>query len=126
MDKMGRLTEQDEQGNWCLKGLPWKDTYVGQIITKNTQEKIYGALCKLKDYEESGLDPEEAYRLKERDTAKNPDYEGDGYDNEGSIIYDTWICPNCEEHYEVDYDDYDFCPKCGQRLDWSGFNGNDM
>lgn len=116
---MGRLTEQDEQGNWCVKGLPWKDTYVGQVITENTSKKIYGALCKLKDYEESGLDPEEACRLKERDTAKKPDYEGDGYDNEGNIIYDTWICPNCEEYYEVDYDDYDFCPKCGQRLDWS-------
>ena len=116
---MGRLTEQDEQGNWCVKGLPWKDTYVGQVITENTQEKIYGALCKLKDYEDSGLDPEEAYRLKERDTAKKPDYDGDGYDNEGNIIYDTWVCPNCEEHYEVDYDNYDFCPKCGQRLDWS-------
>lgn len=116
---MGRLTEQDEQGNWCVKGLPWKDTYVGQIITENTSEKTYSALCKLKEYEESGLDPEETYSLKERDTAKKPDYEGDGYDNEGNIIYDTWVCPNCEEHYEVDYDNYDFCPKCGQRLDWS-------
>ena len=114
-----RLTEQDEQENWCVKGLPWKNTYVGQVITENTSKKIYGALCKLKDYEESGLDPEEAYRLKERDTAKKPDYEGDGYDNEGNIIYDTWVCPNCEEHYEVDYANYDFCPKCGQRLDWS-------
>ncbi len=118
-DTLRRLTKQDEQGNWCLKGLPWKDTYVGQIITKNTSEKTYGALCKLKDYEESGMDPEEVCSLKERDTAKKPDYEGDGYDNEGNIIYDTWICPNCEEYYEVDYDNYDFCPKCGQRLDWS-------
>ena len=32
---MGRLTEQDEQGNWCVKCLPWKDTYVGQVITEN-------------------------------------------------------------------------------------------
>lgn len=115
---MGRLTEQDEQGNWCVKGLPWKDTYVGQVITENTSEKTYIALCKLKEYEESGLDPEEVYGLKERDTAKKPDYEGDEYDNEGNIIYDTWICPNCEEHYEVDYDNYDFCPECGQKLDW--------
>nr|DAF27526.1 MAG TPA: DNA REPAIR HELICASE RAD25, SSL2, PRE-INITIATION COMPLEX, RNA POLYMERASE.0A [Caudoviricetes sp.] len=20
--------------------------------------------------------------------------------------------------YEVDYDDYDYCPNCGQRIDW--------
>ena len=50
---------------------------------------------------------------------KKPDYEGDGYDEDGYLIYDTWICPNCGEHYEVDYDEYDFCPKCGQALDWS-------
>lgn len=31
-------------------------------------------------------------------------------------------CKDCI-HYEVDYDDYDFCPDCGQAidnsLDWS-------
>lgn len=54
--------------------------------------------------------------LKERDTAKVPDYEGDGYDKDGNIIYDTWICPNCGEKYEVDYDDYEHCPKCGQAI----------
>lgn len=56
---MGRLTECDSQGNWCVKGLPWKDTYVGQTITDNTSEKTYSALCKLKDYEDTGLEPEE-------------------------------------------------------------------
>lgn len=29
------------------------------------------------------------------------------------------LCPNCGEYYEVDYDDYDYCPKCGQKIDWS-------
>ena len=28
-------------------------------------------------------------------------------------------CPCCEERYEVYYDDYDFCPNCGQAIDWS-------
>lgn len=56
---MGRLTESDRQGNWWLEGVPWKDTYVGQTITANTSEKIYGALCKLKDYEDTGLTPKE-------------------------------------------------------------------
>lgn len=55
--------------------------------------------------------------LKERDTAKEPQYEGDGY-SEDEIVYDTWICPNCGTKYEVDYDDYKFCPNCGQRLKW--------
>lgn len=76
-------------------------------------------VAKLVEYEDIGVSPEQVQELAERDTAKRPDYEGDGYDNEGNLIYDTWICPNCEEHYEVDYDRYDFCPKCGQRLNWS-------
>lgn len=49
-----------------------------------------------------------------------PDYEGDGYDENGELIYDTWICPCCEEHYEVDYDQHKHCPNCGQAIDWSG------
>ena len=49
---------------------------------------------------------------------KQPIYEGDGYSNR-HLVYDTWICPCCETRYEVDYDDYDYCPNCGQKLDWS-------
>lgn len=59
----------------------------------------------------------------EKQIPKKPDYEGDGFDEDGYLIYDTWICPNCGKHYEVDYDDYDFCPECGQALDWSDNNG---
>ena len=55
----------------------------------------------------------------EKQIPKKPDYEGDGFDEDGYLIYDTWICPNCGKHYEVDYDDYNFCPECGQALDWS-------
>lgn len=75
-------------------------------------------LTRLGDYEDTGLTPKQIRELKERDTAKSPDYEGDGYDNDGNMIYDIWICPNCGKKYEVDYDDYDFCPNCGQRLKW--------
>lgn len=53
----------------------------------------------------------------EKQIPKTPNLEGDGYCPEGNLVYDTWICPNCEEHYEVDYDDYDYCPKCGQAID---------
>lgn len=56
----------------------------------------------------------------EKQIAKTPDYEGDGY-ADGELVYDTWICPNCGEHYEVGYDSQDYCPKCGQHIqheDW--------
>ena len=56
---MGRLTEKDVCGNWRLKGLPWKNFHTGETITKETYEVLYGALCKLLAYEETGLTPEE-------------------------------------------------------------------
>lgn len=59
------------------------------------------------------------HELKERDTAKKPIYEGDGYAPDGTIVLDEWLCPNCGTRYEVDYDEYDHCPNCGQRIDWS-------
>ncbi|MCU6748432.1 hypothetical protein OCV51_12330 [Faecalicatena acetigenes] len=62
---------------------------------------------------------EECRAAVEKQKAKKPDYEGDGCDKDGKIIYDTWICPCCGERYEVDYDDYEHCPKCGQAIDWS-------
>ena len=55
----------------------------------------------------------------EKQTPKRPNLEGDGYDTNGNLVYDTWICPNCEKHYEVDYDNYDYCPNCGQKIDWN-------
>ena len=54
----------------------------------------------------------------EKQIPTKPDFEGDGY-ADGQLVYDTWICPHCGEYYEVDYDDYDYCPNCGQAIDWS-------
>lgn len=60
-----------------------------------------------------------AIKALEKQTPKKPTYEGDGYAPDGTLVYDTWICPCCNKRYEVDYDDYDYCPDCGQKLDWS-------
>lgn len=60
---------------------------------------------------------EECRAAVEKQTAKKPDYEGDGY-SDGQLVYDTWICPCCGKHYEVDCDSYDYCLNCGQKLDW--------
>lgn len=53
---------------------------------------------------------------------QRPDFEGDGYDENGIIILDTWFCPCCEEMYETDYDVHKHCPNCGQAIDWSDYN----
>lgn len=49
--------------------------------------------------------------LVDKATPTKPSCWGDGYD-----IYD---CPKCGESYEIDYEKYDHCPECGQKLDWS-------
>lgn len=61
---------------------------------------------------------EKAVQALEKQIPKKPTCEGDGY-ADGHLVYDTWICPCCENRYEVDYDNYDHCPNCGQKLDWS-------
>ncbi len=60
---MIRLTEKDGQGNWRLKGVPWENLYAGAVITEETRQKLYGALWKLVDYEDTGLSPEEVERV---------------------------------------------------------------
>ena len=60
----------------------------------------------------------------EKQVAKKPSFEGDGY-ADGQLVYDTWICPCCEKKYEVDYEEYDFCPNCGQKIDWKEDGDND-
>ncbi len=58
-----------------------------------------------------------AIKALEKQIPKKPTYEGDGYAPDGTLVYDTWICPCCDKRYEVYYDDYDYCPNCGQKLD---------
>ena len=70
---MERLTQIDDFGNWSLKGVPWKDLYSGNEITTNVEERIYAALCKLKDYEESGLTPEQVQELAEYNAGRKID-----------------------------------------------------
>lgn len=60
---MGKLTQRDDQGNWCLKGVKWEQLRAGSVITKDVAEKLYGALCKLRDYENTDLSPEEVERV---------------------------------------------------------------
>ena len=36
-----------------------------------------------------------------------------------TFVWDEWLCPCCGARYEVYYDYYDYCPNCGQKIDWS-------
>ncbi len=48
---------------------------------------------------------------------KKPNIYGDGCDDDGNLIYDTYDCPNCQTSYEMEYEKYDYCPYFGQALD---------
>ena len=50
-----RLTENN--GHWSLKGVSWDELKPGTVLTKKVWRKLYGALWKLKDYEDTGMDP---------------------------------------------------------------------
>lgn len=97
---------------------------LAKMCTQNYERKreIQGykmaikALEEVQQYRQIGT-LEECREAVEKQTSKKPDYEGDGY-SDGQLVYDTWICPCCGQHYEVDCDRYDYCPNCGQHIDW--------
>lgn len=64
---MSRLTEKDERGNWSLKGVKWEQLHEGATITGELCRKLYGALWKLMEYEDTGLDPDDVIRLNDFD-----------------------------------------------------------
>lgn len=60
---MNRLTEKRNSGRWGLKGVDWKQIAPSAKITDEVWRKLYGALYKLKDYEDTGLMPDEIGKL---------------------------------------------------------------
>lgn len=51
-----RFTYKEPNGTWGIKGISWE----------KIPHEMYGLLCKLKDYEETGLTPAQIEILKER------------------------------------------------------------
>lgn len=83
---------------------------------QDMKSDYFEALSDWRQYRKIGA-LEECRTAMEKQIAKKPTYEGDGYAPDGTLVYDTWICPCCDKRYEVDYDDYDYCPNCGQKID---------
>lgn len=61
------LIVQDDLGSWGVDGLPWRKLYVGEVITREVYEKIYGCLWKLMEYESTGLTPGEVEKILDGD-----------------------------------------------------------
>ena len=59
------LIEKNDNGSWKLKGVEWSQIKPGAVITEQVWEKLYGALWKLKGYEETGFSPDQVSELQE-------------------------------------------------------------
>ena len=92
-----------------------KNLYHGNLVLALDIAK--SSMLEIQQYRGIGT-VEECREAVERRNPKAPVVWGDGYDNEGNMIYDMYDCPNCGKSYEVDYHDYKFCPCCGQAILW--------
>ncbi len=56
---MSRLTQKDERGRWCLKGMTRDDFSIGKMFTGKVHRGIWAVIMKLKEYEDTGCTPEQ-------------------------------------------------------------------
>lgn len=112
---MSKLTQKDEQGNWCIRGLPWRDIYPGAVITRNTYERIYGVSQKLMEYEDTGLTPDEINALRERDIKSEEDITKFYYCESED---DYYIGKRVENLYYAKYGPEDFTWFMSRYLPW--------
>lgn len=106
--------------NEACKRIKYRMHTAGQVSAECGMKDLEMAIKPLEEvqqYHQIGT-VEECREAVEKQTAKKPDYEGDGF-SDGQLVYDTWICPCCGKHYEVDCDRYYYCQNCGQHIDWS-------
>ncbi|MBR3771637.1 MAG: ParB N-terminal domain-containing protein [Clostridium sp.] len=96
-----RITTVDEYGNWGL---------INYDIKKVPSE-LYGALCKLRDYENTELSPNQVTELKDVRTPLTPSLESESDDE--------CTCPGCSRIIEDnDVTQIQYCPMCGQAWKW--------
>ena len=136
MDRLTKNNREDNKGDYYYPECIERCDGLGKSEKCDECDFCYAVCEKLGKYED--LEEQVVERLKEasyerfwntgmggaiqaleKQIPKKPTYEGDGYAPDGTFVWDEWICPCCETRYEVDYDDYDYCPNCGQKLDWS-------
>lgn len=100
---MTRLTERDEKGYWKLKEIGWRQLSAGQTLTKKAEQKLYGALCKLRDYEDTGLEPYEVKGTKKENVWIPVSERVPDSDDYILVSFENFTIPSIGR-YEVDKD----------------------
>lgn len=149
LDKLYGIEVQKESGIDILKDL--EDLYMqkeaeiceetGEMMKTSEERKIAifsrsymesmrkslrDAIERLDDASVGSLWEEHKREYCQKEIPQKPTFDGDGYAPDGTAVWDEWICPCCGSRYEVDYDEYDYCPNCGQRIDWAEVNGSEL
>ena len=86
------------------------------LLIPDEDGKFYKPFCSVFYKTKEDFEFMEAAVRKAR--AEKPHLWGDGY-YKGELIIDMYTCPNCEKNYELECEEYDYCPNCGQKIDWS-------
>ena len=108
--------------NKCIEILTLSPSTKEKVPNLNeVYEVAIKAMKEIQQYRAIGT-VEECKVAVEKQKAKAPDIWGDGTDDKGQIIYEMYDCPNCGESYEIEYDDYNYCPECGQKLERTRLN----
>lgn len=115
MAESEKLIRNEAEAIECLKS---NKPTSGYVMLQESIDMAIQALEEVQKYREIGS-IEECRASREKQIPKKPTYDGDGYAPDGTFVWDEWICPCCGTRYEVDYDEHDFCPNCGQKIDWS-------
>lgn len=77
------------------EAIKWQKSFM--MMHGNTKEAV--TACKI------------ATNALERQIGKEPEYESNEHG-----VHTEWICPNCGRSYKAGYEDFNHCPKCGQRI----------
>ncbi|MBE5932960.1 MAG: hypothetical protein E7263_06050 [Lachnospiraceae bacterium] len=106
-----KLIKTEKEAIECLKkNKPTSGFYA-------LQEAVDMAICSLEEiqqYRKLGT-IEELRVAKDKQEEKQVSFHGDGYYN-GNLVYDEYECPSCGKKYELDFEEHNFCPNCGQHM----------
>lgn len=98
----------------CLKSSNRTNDMVCIFPKTDLMKIMIKALEEIQQYRAIGT-VDECRAAVEKQETKIANLSGDGYADE-HLVYDTYECPHCGEHYELDYDRYEYCPNCGQHM----------
>ena len=115
-----RLTEKKDGSSWCLRDVPWSDLKPGTVLSEKTWEKLYGALWKLKDYEDAGKSPDEIKSMDDDKKVAELSAEIDRMKTEGFWIPVTEKLPEPETYILVSFDNFTLPDIATYRVDDDG------